>query len=162
MRTGSRLSCTSGGTTISPDPSQRPVRLSHSRPTIRCAGATFHGFSPTPGSATKPQRGRGQRLKAPQIPRCGFVAISPGLDSVAGRYREALEELRGLSDDFFAMRVAAQVRLGETEAARAAVADYVKRGGQDTIAKEESWPQIEPDRTQYLNSLRKARISRNS
>ena len=75
---------------------------------------------------------------------------------VAGRYREALEALRGLSDDFFAMRVAAQVRLGETEAARAAVADYVKRGGQDTIANEESWPQIEPDRTQYLNSLRKA------
>ena len=54
------------------------------------------------------------------------------------------------------MRVAAQMRLGETEAARAAVADYVKRGGQDTIANEESWPQIEPDRTQFLDVLRKA------
>ena len=75
---------------------------------------------------------------------------------VAGRYREALEAWRGLPDDVFAMRVAAQVRLGEIEAARAAVADYVKRGGQDTIENEARYPQIEPDRTQYLDSLRKA------
>lgn len=76
---------------------------------------------------------------------------------VAGRYREALEAWRALPGDWaLPARVAAQVRLGEIEAARAVVADYVKKGGQDTIANEERYPQIEPDRTQYLEALRKA------
>jgi TolB-like protein/DNA-binding winged helix-turn-helix (wHTH) protein len=74
---------------------------------------------------------------------------------VAGRYREALEASRGI-EYVFAMRVAAQVRLGETEAARAAVADYVRGRGWDTIAKEARYPQIEPDRTQFLDALRMA------
>ena len=70
---------------------------------------------------------------------------------VAGRYREALEASRGI-EYVFAMRVAALVRLGETEAARAAVADYVRGRGWDTIAKEARYPQIEPDRTQFLDA----------
>ena len=111
-----------------------------------CAGATLHGFSPTPGSATKPRRGRGREQceSCVEYPPLWLHSNLAWANYVAGRYREALEALRGLSDDFFAMRVAAQVRLGEAEAAHAAVADYVKRGGQDTIANEARYPQIEP------------------
>ncbi len=75
---------------------------------------------------------------------------------VAGRYREALEAWRDLPDDVTAMRVAAQVRVGEIEAARAAAAAYVKRGGHDSIAIEARYPQTEPDRTHFLDALRTA------
>ena len=69
-------------------------------------------------------------------PRCGFWQSRLGALCRRPLSRGAGGVARS-SDDAFAMRVAAQVRLGETEAARAAVADYVKRGGQDTIANEE-------------------------
>jgi adenylate cyclase len=75
---------------------------------------------------------------------------------VSGRYEEALEALRGASDDVIAMRVAARVQQGAIEEARAAVADYIKKGGHDSIKIEARYPQIEPDRTQFLDALRKA------
>jgi adenylate cyclase len=75
---------------------------------------------------------------------------------VSGRNQDALEILRDLPDDFMAMRVAAQIQLGQVDVARAAVADYLKRGGRDTVAQEALYPQVEPARTQFLEALRKA------
>lgn len=57
---------------------------------------------------------------------------------------------------FLALYAAICVRLGRLNEVRRAIADALKAGTKLSIAKEGSTPQIEPQRTAFLNDLRAA------
>ena len=63
--------------------------------------------------------------------------------------------------DYPAVFAATCVRLGRLDEARAAVADALKAGRKLSIASEGLVPQIEPQRTTYLNDLRAAGVPEN-
>ena len=80
---------------------------------------------------------------------------------VGQRYDDALKAVSRYKADFPALFAAICVRLGRLDEARAAVANALKAGTQLSIATEGFWPQIEPDRTAYLNDLRAAGVPEN-
>ncbi len=75
---------------------------------------------------------------------------------VAGRDHEATDVLGERSAEFPVLYAALLVRLGETERAKAVVADYRRSGGDDTVEREDIIPLIEPAGTEYVEVLRKA------
>ena len=77
---------------------------------------------------------------------------------VGQRYDDALIAVSRYKADFPALYAAVCVRLGRLDEARAAVADAVKAGTKISIATEGFSPQIEPQRTAYLNDLRAAGV----
>jgi adenylate cyclase len=80
---------------------------------------------------------------------------------VGQRYDDALIAVSRYKADFPALNAAICVRLGRLDEARAAVADALKAGTKLSIASEGFSPQIEPDRTAYLNDLRAAGVPEN-
>jgi tetratricopeptide (TPR) repeat protein len=80
---------------------------------------------------------------------------------VGQRYDDALKAIMRYKADFPAQYAAICVRLGRLDEARAAIADALKAGTRISIAKEGATPQIEPQRTAYLNDLRAAGVPEN-
>jgi hypothetical protein len=80
---------------------------------------------------------------------------------VGHRYDDALKAVSRYKADFPALYTAICVRLGRLDEARAAIADALKAGTKVSIANEGSTPQIEPQRTAYLNDLRTAGVPEN-
>lgn len=78
-----------------------------------------------------------------------------------GRRYDALKAVMRYKADFPAQYAAVCVRLGRLDEARAAIADALKAGTRVSIAKEGATPQIEPQRTAYLNDLRAAGVPEN-
>jgi adenylate cyclase len=74
---------------------------------------------------------------------------------LAGRYEDALAELKKTSEPWRDWLAAVYVRLGRIEEARAVMADFVKDTGY-TIADETRWPLKEPLKQAYLDDLRTA------
>ncbi len=80
---------------------------------------------------------------------------------VGQRYDDALKAVARYKADYPTLFAAICVRLGRLDEARAAVADALKAGIKVSIASEGFSPQIEPDRTAYLNDLRAAGVPEN-
>ncbi len=80
---------------------------------------------------------------------------------VGERYDDALKAVSRYKADFPAIFAVICVRLGRLDEARAAVADALKGGAKLSIATEGFIPQIEPQRTAYLNDLRAAGVPEN-
>ncbi len=80
---------------------------------------------------------------------------------VGQRYDDALKAGSRYKADYPAVFAATCVRLGRLDEARAAVADALKAGAKLSIASESFVPQIEPQRTAYLNDLRAAGVPEN-
>ncbi|HEY1779598.1 MAG TPA: winged helix-turn-helix domain-containing protein [Roseiarcus sp.] len=80
---------------------------------------------------------------------------------VGRRYDDALKAASRYKADFPALYAAICVRLSRLDEARAAVADALKAGTKFSIATEGFSPQIEPQRTAYLNDLRAAGVPEN-
>jgi len=80
---------------------------------------------------------------------------------VGQRYDDALKAASRYKADYPAVFAATCVRLGRLDEARAAVADALKAGRELSIASEGLVPQIEPQRTTYLNDLRAAGVPEN-
>ena len=74
--------------------------------------------------------------------------------------RRRVEDGFAFKADFPALFAAICVRLANSTR-RAVVANALKAGTQLSIATEGFWPQIEPDRTAYLNDLRAAGVPEN-
>jgi len=77
---------------------------------------------------------------------------------VGQRYDDALKAVSRYKADFPDLYAAICVRLARLDEARAAVADALKAGTKLSIVTEGLSPQIEPDRTAYLNDLRAAGV----
>jgi TolB-like protein len=77
---------------------------------------------------------------------------------VGQRYDDALKALSRYKADFPALHAAICVRLGRLQEGRGAVADALHAGAKLSIATEGFYPQIEPQRTAYLNDLRAAGV----
>jgi hypothetical protein len=75
---------------------------------------------------------------------------------VGQRYDNALKAVLRYKADFPALFAVICVRLGRLDEARATIADALKAGAKLSIASEGFTPQIEPQRTAYLNDLRAA------
>jgi adenylate cyclase len=75
---------------------------------------------------------------------------------VGQRYDDALKALSRYKADYPALFAVICVRLGRLDEARAAIAGALKAGTKLSIASEGLVPQIEPQRTAYLNDLRAA------
>lgn len=80
---------------------------------------------------------------------------------VGQRYDDALKAVSRYKAAYPAFFAVICVRLGRLDEARAAVADALKAGSKLSIASEGSYPQIEPQRTAYLNDLRAAGVPEN-
>ena len=89
----------------------------------------------------------------------GIIPTSPWLTTFGQRYDDALKTVSRYKADFPALFAAICVRLGQLDEARAAVANALMAGTQLSIATEGFWPQIEPDRTAYLNDLRAGELT---
>ena len=74
----------------------------------------------------------------------------------AGQFEKAYDALRGGALWTKPTLAVVCLKLGRTEEARKVIADAIKAGLQDTILLESQWPQIEPNRTVYLDALREA------
>jgi Flp pilus assembly protein TadD len=77
------------------------------------------------------------------------------------RYDDALKAAARYKGDYPALYAAICVRLGRLDEARAAIADALKAGTKLSIARQGFYPQIEPQRTVYLNDLRAAGVPEN-
>ena len=77
---------------------------------------------------------------------------------VGQRYDDALKAVMRYKTDYPALYAAICVRLGRLDEARAAVADALRAGAKLSVATEGSTPQVEPQRTAYLNDLRAAGV----
>ena len=80
---------------------------------------------------------------------------------VGHRYDDALKAVLRYKADYPGLFAVICVRLGRLEDARAAVADALKTGAKLSIASAGLIPQIEPQRTAYLNDLRAAGVPEN-
>ena len=80
---------------------------------------------------------------------------------VGQRYDDALKAVLRYKADFPALFAVICVRLGRLDEARATIADALKAGAKLSIASEGFTPQIEPQRTAYLNDLRAAGVPEN-
>jgi hypothetical protein len=74
---------------------------------------------------------------------------------LAGRYQEALENVKGSETIFPDVTAAIYVRVGHVEEARAIIADLLKRSP-FSIATESCLAIKEPMKAGYLDDLRKA------
>jgi adenylate cyclase len=77
---------------------------------------------------------------------------------VGHRYDDALKAVSRYKADFPALYAAICVRLGRLDEARVGIGDALKAGTKVSIANEGSTPQIETQRTAYLNDLRMAGV----
>jgi TolB-like protein/DNA-binding winged helix-turn-helix (wHTH) protein len=80
---------------------------------------------------------------------------------VGQRYDDALKAVSRYKTNFPALFAVICVRLGRLDEARATIADARKAGAKLSIETEGFIPQIEPQRTAYLNDLRAAGVPEN-
>lgn len=80
---------------------------------------------------------------------------------VGKRYQEAYDAQHDYIADAPAQFAAICVRLGRLDEAHRVIADAIKAGSKDSLAKEGLFPQIEPDRTATLNDMRAAGLPEN-